>query len=395
MKINHLILCPMLILSLAPVARAQEATPTSPPSTTIVVPRNYRIAVDDVLSIRVMNQPDLSVQVSVLPDGKISYPILGDVKVAGFTTEQISRRITSALAKRFVRPQVTVNVMSRQIDQISVIGSAIRTPGNRNLKEGWRVLDALADAGGLSVDKPGWATAYLLRRGSTLPIPINLVRLMTNTDPNENQPLKAGDMLFIQALDPSQIQVSVLGEVAAPRLMPAPEDGSVLTVLSTAGGPTPRAALSRASIFRRGKSIPINLQGITDGKIPDTVKMEPGDTLMIPSNKLQYSVIGAVNSPGTRDYPEGETLTVMTAIARSGGQARDANIKEATLVRVAEDGTSTRTVINMEEVLKKGDTSKDIPVQPGDYVFLPSKDPKRKFGILDALSFLPYVQLFR
>lgn len=385
----------MLILSLAPVARAQEATPTSPPSTTIVVPRNYRIAVDDVLSIRVMNQPDLSVQVSVLPDGKISYPILGDVKVAGFTTEQISRRITSALAKRFVRPQVTVNVMSRQIDQISVIGSAIRTPGNRNLKEGWRVLDALADAGGLSVDKPGWATAYLLRRGSTLPIPINLVRLMTNTDPNENQPLKAGDMLFIQALDPSQIQVSVLGEVAAPRLMPAPEDGSVLTVLSTAGGPTPRAALSRASIFRRGKSIPINLQGITDGKIPDTVKMEPGDTLMIPSNKLQYSVIGAVNSPGTRDYPEGETLTVMTAIARSGGQARDANIKEATLVRVAEDGTSTRTVINMEEVLKKGDTSKDIPVQPGDYVFLPSKDPKRKFGILDALSFLPYVQLFR
>ena len=393
MNINSLFLCPALLLSLAHAAHADEPAPATPPAAS--VPATYRIANEDVLGIRVLNQPDLTMQVTVLPDGKISYPFLDDIKVTGLTTDELSRRITKALAAKFVRPQVTVNVISRQMDQVSVIGTAVRTPGNRNLKEGWRVMDALADAGGLSVEKPGWATALLLRKGGTQPIPIDLVRLMNNADPNENQELKAGDMLLIQALDPSRIQIAVLGEVGKSGLMAVPEDGSVLTVLSSAGGPSPRAALSRASILRAGKSIPLNLQGITEGKVPETIKMEPGDTLMIPSNKLQFSVVGAVNIPGAKDFPEGEPVTVMSAIARAGGTARDANIKEVTLIRGAEDGTTTRIVINLEEVHKKGDLSKDIPVQPNDYIFVQSKDPKKKFGIWEALQFIPFIGYLR
>ena len=65
----------------------------------------YTIGIGDTLSINVWKNPDLSVTVPVRPDGKISAPLIGDILVAGFTPEEVSKFIEKRLKKAFPEPR--------------------------------------------------------------------------------------------------------------------------------------------------------------------------------------------------------------------------------------------------------------------------------------------------
>lgn len=380
---QRLLLCLALLSLLAPTARAGD----TPPSGT---PPGYRIGAGDVLEITVLDNDDLSRTVTVLPDGRITYPYVGEFVAAGLTISEITRRFVAGLGAQLRRPQITVTVRERQARQVSILG-AVKTPGKRSIQEGWRVLDLLADVGGLSVERPEWTTATLIR-GGTRTLPLDMVRLMTGVDPEQNLPLEAGDVLLVQELDPSRTQVQVLGEVAKPGPVPVPKDGSVVAVLTSVGGPTPRAALSRAALLRGGRSLPLDLRGLlTDGRIDPAVTLQPGDTLVIPANKLWYAVFGAAQKPGYQDYPDTEKLTILSALSLSGGQTPDADLKNASLVRSAKDGKPTLVAVNLEDMLKKGDLSKDLPLHPGDILYLPTKRPGGGVRLTDILSFIPFV----
>ena len=78
----------------------------------------------------------------------------------------------------------------------------------------------------------------------------------------------------------------------------------------------------------------------------------------------------------------------------AGGHAQTADLRNAKLIRATADGQPLFVTVNIEALLK-GDATKDLPVEPGDILYIDGRTPKRGFGLMDALSFLPFIGYFR
>lgn len=111
----------------------------------------YIIGPADVLSVSVLNQEDLERTVRVRPDGRFSFALVGEVQAAGLTPEQLQQNLHASLAKYInVLPgEVSVMVDSVHSYTVSVLGE-VRAPGRFEFQEQVTVLDALAQAGGLT-----------------------------------------------------------------------------------------------------------------------------------------------------------------------------------------------------------------------------------------------------
>jgi polysaccharide export outer membrane protein len=108
----------------------------------------YHIGVDDIITISVWHEPDLSRNVPVRPDGKISLPLVGDVQAAGKTAMGLQAELKTSLAKFVKDPELTVIVSDIRSRRINVIGQVNR-PGAYALTQSEGVLDAIAQASGL------------------------------------------------------------------------------------------------------------------------------------------------------------------------------------------------------------------------------------------------------
>ena len=108
----------------------------SPTVTQEKLAEDYRINPGDVVSIIVINHPEFSLNGQVLPDGTFVFPILGKIKAAGRTRDEIASEIAKGLKdkKQLVRPNVTVNVVQQEPREITILG-AVRGAGKLVLKE--------------------------------------------------------------------------------------------------------------------------------------------------------------------------------------------------------------------------------------------------------------------
>lgn len=111
----------------------------------------YVIGPADVLSISVLNQEDLDRTVKVRPDGRFSFALVGEVQAAGLTPTQLQENLHALLAKyiNVLPSEVSVMVDSVHSYTVSVLGE-VREPGRFEFHEQVTVLDALAQAGGLT-----------------------------------------------------------------------------------------------------------------------------------------------------------------------------------------------------------------------------------------------------
>ena len=119
----------------------------------------YLIRTGDTLQIEVLEDPSLNRSVLVLPDGTISFPFAGSVRAAGRTTGAVDAAITAGIASNFAsEPNVFVTVASLT-ERASGTGSAridvymlgeIASPGEKQLKRGTTLLQALAETGGFT-----------------------------------------------------------------------------------------------------------------------------------------------------------------------------------------------------------------------------------------------------
>ena len=129
--------CSSLALFLASHAAAQAGDPA------------YRINPGDELTISVWGEERLGRDVSVLPDGTIAYPLVGQVNAAGMLPTEIESRITAGLRPQYRGPvpQVTVSVKRASGFQFSVIGK-VKAPGTFTPGRYVNALEALSMAGG-------------------------------------------------------------------------------------------------------------------------------------------------------------------------------------------------------------------------------------------------------
>ena len=144
----------LLCMTLAPDIFAQAVTPPEPSFAQAVTPPEpsrdslYIIQPNDLLRIFVYNEPELSGQVSVRPDGRISLPLVQDMEAAGLNPGELKQRIEERLQQYIDVPNVTVMVEAIRSYRVYVTGQ-VGTPGALMAEKPISVLQAISLAGGL------------------------------------------------------------------------------------------------------------------------------------------------------------------------------------------------------------------------------------------------------
>jgi len=110
---------------------------------------SYRLGPEDRLRISVWDNKELTVDLVVRPDGKISMPLLQDVPAEGLTAAQLAANIQNGLSAYIVTPEVSVIVLEVNAPKYYIIGYVTR-PGTFPLRGDTSVLQALALAGGMT-----------------------------------------------------------------------------------------------------------------------------------------------------------------------------------------------------------------------------------------------------
>ena len=163
------------------------------------LPSDYRIGSGDVLAIRFWRLNDVSSDVVVRPDGKISLLLLDDVTAAGLTPEQLRDRIQTEAEDLFENPRLTVVVKEINSRNVYITGMVAK-PGPYPLEGGLRVLQLIAKAGGLLefADKDG---IVIMRDQGGRQVPFRFsyeaMRQMRQGQLDQNIELLPGDTVIV------------------------------------------------------------------------------------------------------------------------------------------------------------------------------------------------------
>jgi polysaccharide export outer membrane protein len=170
---------------------------TSQPPKPAAEDTNYSIAPEDVLTIDVWKEPEISRTVPVRRDGKISLPLLNDLQAAGLTPTQLSSEIVEKLQATVVHPQVTVIVVQTSSQRIYILGQVNRG-GAYPLVPDMTVVQALSVAGGFT-PFANLKKIYVMRaeNGEDKIFPINYKEVVNRHKSQQNIHLKPGDTIVV------------------------------------------------------------------------------------------------------------------------------------------------------------------------------------------------------
>jgi protein involved in polysaccharide export with SLBB domain len=357
---------------LAPAAiAATPAAPALPGAARPVVgsgpvTTDYVLGAGDVLDIAVTNHPDLNGSVIIRPDGKISFPRAGDVMAQGKTAKLLATDLERLLARTLNNARVSVLVKEANSNLARIIGG-VRAPGPYTLRSGWRIVDLVGAAGGLST-KPSRISGRIIRGGRVIPLNISLA-IQAPSNP-ANVLLKPNDLVVLDAANYEK-QLSVAGSVARTGAYDLEEGLTVTALLAQAGGPLPTASLRNAYVLRQGQQLPLHLKaGMNSGV---NFVFEPGDVLVVPENQNRFGVTGQVAKPAY--YPLSETPgedTLLQALIVAGGALANGDVSKLTITRTQDGQTKTLTVD--ANGMLSGQAPDNFQILPGDVIFVPEKN---------------------
>ena len=298
---------------------ASTRTPFSPRSGRSVDPVNYYIGPGDEVAITVVGYPEYTTNRSVLSDGTIALPLIGDVMAADRTPTELSAELTRRLNQVLVNPAVTINVSSQRPVTVN-IGGAVQRPGPvqlRNLRPTGDITPGSNVAGVVSLQRPTVTAALLEAGGITReadlaqvqlrryapdrnlpPVILNLWDAIGGTRPNRDLTLQDGDTLYVPKLAdsssidaklmaqssfaPRTVRVKVVGEVVRPGEVGVPPDGTISSAIAIAGGPTTSARMKEVRFVRRLADGRIEEKKLDLNQLSDEIQIQDGDVIYVP-----------------------------------------------------------------------------------------------------------------
>lgn len=234
------ILIVLATASLSPAVHAQDATHGAP---------EFVVGPGDILHITVFQNNDLTLEVRVDSEGRITYPFAGSLAVNARSTAEIEAMIAKALETREIlkRPQVSVNVVQFRSQQVSVLGQVNR-PGRYPLDTVHTLSDILALAGGVV---PTGADSAVLSRHEKDGVHNYLIDIpllyQGNKRSVDDPVIRGGDVVYVHRAP----MFYIYGEVQRPGAFRIERDMTVMQALSTGGGPTQRGTQRGIRITRR------------------------------------------------------------------------------------------------------------------------------------------------
>src|SRR3972149_10149222 len=240
---------------------------------------DYVVGEGDLLKITVYENPDLTTEARVGGDGKISFPLIGEVKVTGKTSAEIERHMAALLEDGYIKkPHVTVFIEEYKSRKVTVLGEFVK-PGLVELRGSATLMEVKSSAGGITPN--AGETLFIQRqifRGGTsekedITITIDLKRLLEEGDVTANAPVQDGDSIYV----PRASFVYVTGEVKTQGAYKITKGLTVLKAITLAGGFSDKAWKGNTKIIRKNKE---------GDEITTKVAMDamilPDDVIMVP-----------------------------------------------------------------------------------------------------------------
>lgn len=159
-------------------------------------PPPYRVMPGDRLVVNVWNQPPLSGEVLVRPDGNITLPLVGDIYVLGLAPPSISDEVAKKLNGLVVDPHVSVALANTRAPMVSVVGE-VRTAGTFELRPGDGVLEVLARSGGLS-EFASRDRVFVIRRSENMRVRFDYEKLARANGAGVQFLLQDGDVVVVE-----------------------------------------------------------------------------------------------------------------------------------------------------------------------------------------------------
>ena len=209
MSSNHLFCFVRFVIALAvvvifclPAGFADDVDPQAVPTTAREpepepVKADYRVGPGDLLSISVWKDDALTATVAVLPDGTISFPLVGSIAAEGRDIHEIKALIVQRLRKYIPEPVLSVSVVKINSLQVYVIGKVNR-PGRFELNDHIDVLQALALAGGINpFARESRIRIFRKTKGHTRILPFDYTEVAKGRSLEQNIMLERGDVIVV------------------------------------------------------------------------------------------------------------------------------------------------------------------------------------------------------
>lgn len=269
-----------------PILGSESSEKGFSPSTPIINQNNpFVLGPEDLLTISVWGNKELTTEMPVRPDGFISYPLIGDVKALGLTPSQLKDQITKRLRKYITDASVTVVVKTINSINISVAGEVV-TPGTYKVNRPITLMHLFSLVKGFTA-KADLRKSYLLRNGQKLNI--NFYALVKEDDFTQNIWLKPNDLVFIH--DNFGNRINIMGEVTKPQVVTYQEGMTVMDAILLAEGLTDIAKANDTKIYRNNKTrsgkstekLKVELDKVIfEGDLSKNILLKPGDIIHVP-----------------------------------------------------------------------------------------------------------------
>lgn len=238
--------------------------------------KDYLVGDGDVLLISVWGVPELTVEVTVRPDGKITLPAAGDVVASGLAPAALSARLTEVLSQFVKQPVVTVSVSQITNNRVYVSGggsgpAVVPLAGRTTLLKLLCRLENLANA--------DLRRAYILRDGQR--VEADFYRLFIKGDISQDVTLQPEDVLFLPTQELNKVYVT--GAVLEPKYIFFREGMTVLDAILEAGGFGEYAKQNDVLVLRKGsEEIELRIKDLMFGKdLKQNIALQPGDQVVV------------------------------------------------------------------------------------------------------------------
>jgi polysaccharide export outer membrane protein len=288
--------------------------------------KDYQVGAEDQLAITIFNQDNLNRELRVNGQGEITMPLVGVVKVAGLTPQQIAKRLEDLYnADYLVNPQITVTVSQYRHQRVAVTG-AVAQPGSYEIIGPRTLLEVISLAGGFANQ------GSLLGGGGQAGDVVNVIR-------HQNAPDLAAGMK------------------------------------TSASQPfSPQA-----------ETIVIDLRRLVSGQEPQlNIPVHNGDIIHVPFAGTAY-VLGGVRKPGSIAVKE--NLTVSQAVAQAGGVDPILGTNGITIMRFDDQGKAISIKTNLNSIIAR--YAEDIPVKNNDVVVVKESTLKKTLFVIRQLLPVP------
>ncbi len=285
-----------------------ESPSTFAPVTDVPVPSDYIVGAGDELMVQLYGSQNRSFRLTVGRDGRVSFPELGPISVAGKNFNAVRADLESRVSRQMIGVRASVSMGDTRSIRVFVLGEAIR-PGSYTVSGLGSITTALYSSGGI---KPtGSLRDIQLKRQGAVIRRLDLYDLLLRGDTSNDAKLLQGDVIFIP---PVGATVAIDGEVKRPAIYELRGDAPVADLVALAGGLTNEADNSRVAMVRVNDNrqrvvvnVPLNT---ADGR---SQLLRNGDSLRVlrlrPTVDAGVSVEGHVFRPGLVAWREGLRLS--------------------------------------------------------------------------------------